>query len=100
MRYAYKGESASNGYTRGLEHLKNLNRHDVDNSPLWRHCLTQHGGNMQSFSMSITGSYRNDAMLRQITEAVQINNTNREVLMNDRTEWNMTPVPRAVITTT
>ena len=100
VRYAYKGESASNGYTRGLEHLKNLNRHDVDNSPLWRHCVTQHGGNMQSFSMSITGTYRNDAMLRQITEAVQINNTNREVLMNDRTEWNMTPVPRAVTTTT
>ena len=100
VRNVYKGESASNGYTRGAEHLSHLNSHNVSNSSLWRHCLTQHGGDMQSFSMSITGSYRNDAMLRQITEAVQINNTDREVLMNDRTEWNMTPVPRAVITTT
>ena len=100
VRNVYKGESASNGYTRGVEHLNHLNSHNVSNSSLWKHCLAQHGGDMQSFSMSITGSYRNDAMLRQITEAVQIKNTDREVLMNDRTEWNMTPVPRAVITTT
>ena len=79
--------------------MNNLNSHNVDNSPLWRHCLAQHGGDLQTFSMSITGSYRNDAMLRQITEAVQINNMDRDVLMNDRTEWNMTRVPRAVITT-
>ena len=52
---------------------------------------------MQEFEMSITGSYRNDAMLRQITEAVQINSTNTDVLMNDRAEWNMTRIPRTVI---
>ena len=99
VRSSYKGETASNGYTRGAEHLNNLNSRNVDNSPLWRHCLAQHGGEVQPFSMSITGSYRNDAMLRQVTEAVQINNMDRDMLMNDRTEWNMTRVPRAVITT-
>jgi hypothetical protein len=98
-RRAYKGETASNGYTRGVEHLNNLASHNVDNSPLWRHCLAEHIGVVQPFEMSITGSYRNDAMLRQITEAVQINNTDRHELMNDRTEWNMTPVPRTVIST-
>ena len=80
----YKGETASNGYTRGGEHLQDF-------------CVEQHGGVMQEFEMSITGSYRNDAMLRQITEAVQINNTNTDVLMNDRAEWNMTRIPRTVI---
>ena len=95
----YKGETAGNGYTRGGEHLSQLAARNVDNSPLWRHCLAEHGGAMQSFQMSVTGSYRNDAMLRQITEAVQINNTNRSELMNDRTEWNMTPVPRTIIST-
>ena len=89
----------SNGYTRGAEHLNNLNSHNVENPPLWHHCLAQHRGDLQSFSMSIIGLYRNDVMLRQIKEAVQINNMDRDVLMNDRTEWNMTRVPRAVIAT-
>ena len=52
---------------------------------------------MQQFSMAITGTFRNDAMLRQITEAVQINNTDRNELMNTRAEWNMARVPRAEI---
>ena len=48
--------------------------------------------------MSVTGSYKNDTMIRQITEAVQINNMDPDSLMNDRAEWNMTRVPRTVIT--
>ena len=48
--------------------------------------------------MDITGTFRNDPMLRQITEAVQINNEDQRRLMNTRAEWNMTRVPRATIT--
>ena len=47
--------------------------------------------------MSVTGTYKNDAMLRQIAEAVQIENTATDTLMNDRAEWNMTRVPRMTI---
>ena len=36
--------------------------------------------------MSVTGTYKNDAMLRQITEAVQINNMEVGERMNDRAE--------------
>ena len=36
-------------------------------------------------------------MLCQITEAVQIENTPADTLMNDRAEWNMTRVPRVTI---
>ena len=93
----YKGETSGNGYTRGGEHLTNLRNRDLRNSPLWRHCLAEHGGVMQNFEMSVTGSHRNDAMLRQITEAVQIERTNPDNLMNDKSEWNMTPLPRTVI---
>ena len=50
--------------------------------------------------MSVTGTYKNDAMLRQIAEAVQINNTDTGALMNDRAEWNMTRVPRVIISNT
>ena len=93
----YKGETASNGYTRGVEHLGKLAARNVDQSPMWRHCVEEHGGELQSFMMSVTGSFKNDAMIRQISEAVQINNTDPHSLMNDRAEWNMTRVPRTVI---
>jgi hypothetical protein len=95
----YKGESSGNGYTRGGEHLRNLANRDADQSPLWRHCLAEHGGELQDFEMCVTGTFRNDAMLRQITEAVQIERTDTDTLMNDRAEWNMTPLPRTVIMT-
>ena len=95
----YKGESAYNAYTRGGEHMGRLTARDENNSPLWRHCVDQHGGEMQTFLMSVTGTYRNDAMLRQVTEAVQINNMDVDRRMNDRAEWNMTRIPRTVITT-
>ena len=49
--------------------------------------------------MSVTGTFKNDSMLRQITEAVQINNMEVGTRMNDRAEWNMTRIPRSVITT-
>ena len=70
---------------------------DTNNSPLWRHCVEEHDRELQTFQMSVTGSYRNVAMLRQITEAVQIENTPTDTLMNDRAEWNMTRVPRVTI---
>ena len=99
LRKMYKGETASNGYTRGVEHLGKLAARNIDQSPLRRHCVDEHRGEVQAFEMSITGVYRNDAMIRQITEAVQIENTDVNILMNDRAEWNMTPLPRTVIST-
>ena len=92
-----KVESGGNAYTRGLEHLKNLRGRNATNSPLWRHCLEVHNGEIQEFEMRVTGTYRNDAMLRQITEAVQIDLGDPNRLMNTRTEWNITRVPRASI---
>ena len=99
MERKYKGETASNGYTRGHKHITDLAGRNVENSPLWRHCLEEHSGEVQDFQMAITGTYRNDTMLRQITEAVQIENAQPGTLMNNRAEWNMTPVPRSTITT-
>ena len=93
----YKGESAGNGYTRGKKHKTDLVGRSVSNSPLWRHCRDIHNGVMQDFRMNVTGVFRDDAMLRQITEAVQIDNVNPLELMNTRAEWNMTRVPRATI---
>ena len=77
--------------------MSDLNSRNVKNSPLWRHCRDFHGSTMQEFQMKVTGTFKNDAMLRQITEAVQIESTNPDSLMNTRAEWNMTRVPRATI---
>ena len=93
----YKGESADSAYTRGDKHRSDLNARNVTNSPLWRHCRDIHDGVMQDFRMNVTGTFRNDAMLRQITEAVQIENVGAGELMDTRSDWNMTRVPRASI---
>ena len=98
VKNVYKGESADSGYTRGKKHITDLNARNVKNSPLWKHCRDIHANELQEFQMKVTGTFKNDAMLRQITEAVQIDNLDPAKLMNTRAEWNMTRVPRAPIT--
>lgn len=97
QRNIYKGESGNNAFTRGKKHLSDLSNKSKT-STLWRHCQEIHRGQVQRFSMKITATFRNDAMLRQITEAVQIDRTTKENLMNTRAEWNRTRVPRTIIT--
>ena len=96
-RNIYNGETAYNGYTRGGEHINDL-RNKNERCCLWRHCLELHGGETQPFKMDVLQNFKNDAMLRQITEAVNINATPVENIMNTRAEWNMPRVPRARIT--
>jgi hypothetical protein len=43
--------------------------------------------------MKVTGQYRNDAMLRQIAEAVRINNSDIDSRINNKTEWNLVLFP-------
>ena len=98
IRNIYKGETADSAYTRGLQHRTHLTARNITNSPLWRHCREAHDGILQEFQMNVTGTFRNDAMLREITEAVQIKNIEARELMNTRAEWNMARVPRTIIT--
>ena len=92
----YKGESSRNGFTRGKKHLQELDSESAA-SVMWRHCREHHGDTIQDFRMSITGNYRNDAMLRQITEAVQIETTDKENLINNKSEWNFVQFPRVLV---
>jgi hypothetical protein len=48
-----------------------LNRRE-EQSVMWRHACEKHGGDIPSFVMNVTSIFRDDAMLRQITEAVLI----------------------------
>ena len=64
---------------------------------LYRHMMEKHVGNRPNFQMNVTGIYGNDAMLRQIPEAVAIQNSDPEFLMNNKSEWNHQVVPQVVI---
>ena len=52
---------------------------------------------MQKFEMNVTGSYSNDAMLRQISEGVRIDQVPEGSLINCKNEWNYFHIPRAVV---
>ena len=61
-------------YTRGREHFHALHVEQQEESPImWKHCCDRHERNeVLSFVMNVTGIFRDDAMLRQITESVMI----------------------------
>ena len=79
----YVGETARSAYTRGKEHTKSLN-----NKEERLHCgNTVKRNTIASKAVPyVTGVYHNDAMLRQITEGVRINNVNEDSLMNSKNE--------------
>ena len=92
----YRGESAFNAYTRGKEHLDKLQAKDPQ-SVLFQHSNEHHGGESIPFKMNVTGTFHNDAMMRQITEGVNIRRTPTTKLMNTRREWHITPTPQSTI---
>ena len=75
---------------RGKEHGKSLEKRDKT-SVLWRHAQEEHDSQVPAFKMNVTGVHGNDAMLRQITEAVKIKNA--EKIINVKGEWNEPLLP-------
>lgn len=96
-RSRYIGETARNAYTRGKEHLRALEQRE-QSSVMWRHSCEKHDGNVPGFTMNVTGVFQGDAMLRQISESVQINKVQQDQLINTKSEWNYFRIPRAVVT--
>ena len=92
----YYGESSRNAYSRGEEHLDEYRRKTKD-SVLWRHCRLDHESEIQNFTMSVTGIYRRDAMLRQVSEAVALGNAKVGTIINTKKEWNYVQLPKVVV---
>ena len=86
----YIGHISHTGYSRGTEHLDDLKKKRVS-------CRD---GNIPVFQINVTGIYRDDTMLRQISEAVRIRNTNPENLLNNKSEGNIQNIPQVIITRT
>ena len=89
----YHGETSRNGYTRGMEHMKAYRRRE-DGSFMWKHCANKHGGEERTFKMKIDRTFKQDPLLRQITEAIEIGDTEEQHRMNSRAEWHLPQVPR------
>ena len=94
----YHGQTSRTGYIRGAEHLDDLEKKRI-NSVMWKHIKEKHQGRHRDirFRMDIVGVYHNDAMKRQIAEAVRIQTTPQNHLMNDKTEFNYFTLPRASV---
>ena len=91
----YIGESSRTGFLRGNEHLDDL-KNRKQKSPLWKHCTEEHGGKEVNFSMKIVRSHRTP-LTRQIHESVEIEHSSAKILMNSKSEYNGSRIPRIVI---
>ena len=70
-----------------------------ENSHMWKHCVIDHKGEEQIFTMSVDKTFRKDPLLRQITEAMAIEETEEDDRMNSRAECRQNRVPRLRIDT-
>ena len=68
-------------------HIKSLAKKE-ERSALWKHCKEKHNSEMQNFEMNVSDSHSNDAMLRQISEGVRIDQVPEGSLVNSKNEWN------------
>ena len=93
----YEGETGKNGYTRGAEHQDSLRLKDEENA-LWKHCMVEHGGVRAKFSMKVCGRFHS-CLVRQVDEAVRIDSSKADCLMNSKTEFHQAPLVRVVPTT-
>ena len=91
---SYAGETGRNGYTRGNEHLDALRLEDEENS-LWKHCLVEHGGVKAVFSMKVIGRF-DSCLVRQVNEAVRIEMSEADCVMNSKAEFHQSPLVRVV----
>ena len=82
----YLGETGKNGFERGKQHLKFLEKKDTKESVLWLHSLHHHQGREGvPYSMTVTGSFR-EPLDRHIREKVQISGFQGQILMNRKNE--------------
>ena len=94
--FEYTGQTGQNGFTRGSDHLDDYRLKKTE-SPLWKHCMNCHGGELQTFEMTIIDRCRGDATKRQILESLRIQRVPVDRSMNSRAEWNTARIPRVEI---
>ena len=90
----YVGETSRNAFTRGGEHLTDLQKKNTK-SPLHLHNVEEHrDATPPGFEMKVTGTFGGDATKRQVRESVLIQKVPSNDLMNRRDEWRQVKLPR------
>ena len=95
-RRKYIGETSRNGFARGLEHRAALHNKDP-NSTLYQHRKEKHGDKNVPFTMKVTGKFGGDALKRQLTESVLIQEGPSRDILNRRDEWRHIQLPRVTL---
>ena len=85
----YVGTTTRSAYTRGKEHMRDLRSKNED-SDFWQHCKEKHNQTVKNFKMDVIETFKGDATLRQISEAVRIERTNKRELINRKKEYRPT----------
>ena len=86
LKSDYNGETARMAKTRAIEHMDSLRRKEEE-SVLWTHTKLYHNGIVPDFKFEITGTYVKKPLQRQLMEAVRIENSDADVVMNSKNEW-------------
>ena len=77
-----------------MEQEDNVNK-KLDDSPLWKHCSLDQGGEKVQFTMKALRKYRG-CLLRQVNEPVRIMSSKADMLLNLKTIFHQSPLTRLV----
>ena len=87
LNRVYEGESGRAAKARAIEHQSAMRRRQPT-SALYQHIQTAHSGdeNQPRFKFQVRQRFK-DALTRQVEEGVRIEETEEEVLLNNKQEW-------------
>ena len=91
----YFGESARTAYLRGKEHAKGQEKNLEDN-PLHKHNVVHHQGEKGQYNMSVLRQHKKP-LGRQIQEAVEIESSTADIILNSKGEFNTCKLPRITL---
>ena len=71
-----------------------------EDNALWKHSWERHEGmnNPDMYEMKLEGTFRKP-LARQIREGVELEMSTANCIMNSKSEWNHSPIPRIIIET-
>ncbi len=81
----YTGTTTRGAYVRGKEHISKIEEKNPK-SDLWQHCVEKHNGEIKTFKMDVIESFKNDPLLRQVSEATRISRADKRILINRKEE--------------
>ena len=70
-------------------------RLEDEGNALWKHCLVEHGGIKAEFTMKQTNVFHS-CLVRQVNEAVRIEMSGADCVMNSKAEFHQAPLIRVV----